>query len=546
MTKELAEAVCQREDALRGEQSPYVHLWQELADYLWPEKAEFTVQVSPGVTRNRGLLDSTGARSLELFGSFLHNMLNNPDSKWFGVGASGAGFDFSRDQEVQAGVEDTERSLLGFMSHPTSRLYQNLHTNYLDLGAFGTGNLFAERIGRRFRTEEVHLSNFVFEEDAFGAPNAVFRQHNFTYDQARQRFGKDALTREDGTEPDQGQDPAKMTPKLVRFVHAVFPALPLMYALAAKVPPKWRTANFVSVWVNTETKRVVSVDREQTQPYTVSRWYRTGRCRWGRSPGMTALPDIRMANRMMDTILRGAEKIVDPPLFVRDGSLMSPLRLFPGGLTFGDGDPPSPLIPPGASRIEMGNALLEQRQQAIRDAFFIPLFATPDSPVKTATQVLQEVDERNRAISPMIVRLQEELHSRLIERAYDLGVQAGEVAPLPEQLLDAGVRIEYKSPLSASRHQLEALGTIRLYEGLALLMQIDPEVADEFDAKKSANVIHAGSGAPHGLRRSDAEKRKLREARRAANDQEAALAAMQQGVVPAVEANAKMIAAQKR
>jgi hypothetical protein len=545
MIRQLAEAICLREAALRGEQSVYTNLWQELSDYLWPEKAEFTVQVSPGVVRNRGLLDSTGARSLELFGSFLHNMLNNPDSKWFGVGASGAGFDFAKDVSIRSGIEETERTLMEFMSHPTSRLYQNLHVNYLDLGAYGTSCIFAERIGRFFRTEDIHLANFVFEEDAFGFPNAVFRRHEFNHDQARQRFGRNALTTYEGTEPDQGEDPAKASEKKVKFVHAVFPSAPQAYMLAQKVPEKHRGDNFVSVWVNTETKRVVDIKGEQTHPYTVARWYRNGRDKWGRSPGMTALPDIRMANRMMDTILRGAEKIVDPPLFVRDGSLMSPLRLFPGGLTFGDGDPPSPLIPPGASRIEMGNALLEQRQQAVRDAFFIPLFATPDSPVKTATQVLQEVDERNRAISPMIVRLQEELHSRLIERAYDLGVQAGAVAPLPEQLLDAGVRIEYKSPLSASRHQLEALGTIRMFEGLALLAQIDPEVFDEFDAKKAALVIHAGSGAPFGMRRSEAEKRQLRAQRAAAEQQAAALQAASQAVIPAVEATAKMMAAQR-
>lgn len=881
--KKLGDHICEAEQRLRGERSTWDSLWQEVSDYCWPEKAEFTVTLTSGVERNRGLLDSTAARALELFGSSMHNMLNNPNTRWFKVALAGMKNPSTRDRQA---AEKTENDLLNFMSHPSARLYQNLHVNYLDLGAYGTSCLFTERVSRFLRTEEIHLKDYVFEEDAFGFPSVIFRQREYTYDQARQRFGKKALADENGNEPEQAVGFQHRKQHKVKFLHVQLPAAPQAYALAEKFSTRARKgANYVTVWVNTDTKMLFEERGEQTPPYLVARWYRNGSEKYGRSPAMTALPDIRMANRMMDTILRGAEKIVDPPWFVRDGSLMSPLRLFSGGMTFGDGDPPVPLVPPGASRIEMGNALLEQRQQAVREAFFIPLFATPDSPVKTArldldtlvpkadgtwttmrdvqvgdvlvgsngqpvtvtqvhpvvqsneawelqfhsgdtvvaddehrwsvlrtntkawrtlttrelvddlhgaegfanyrvprpgkidrppvdlpidpyvlglwlgdgssrdgvittmdgeiadavqawaegegfsvvlrsksdkdnkaldvsvrgpskrwgdtmvarlealgvrnnkhipeavflgsheqrlavlqglmdsdgssngrssqvtftqqvgrlaedfvrlveslglyprvcvldrkpgqwapsvyvafsspwpvfrlerkqakvkpmqknlttqtvvaarqvenrpvrcitvdaedhlycvgrrftvtsnTQVLQEVDERNRAISPMIVRVQEELHNALIARCYDLGVQAGMVEPLPDELLDQGVRVEYMSPIAASRYQLEALGTIRMFEGLALLAQIDPEVFDEFDAKKAANIIHLGSGAPHDLRRTESEKRALRAAREQEMQQAQALQTLQEGVVPAVEASAKMTAAQRR
>jgi len=542
MDKPLGHLICEAESVLRGERSTWESLWQEISDYCWPEKAEFTVKLASGVERNRGLLDSTGARALELFGSSMHNMLNNPNSKWFKVSMAGLRAPSVKQKQD---AERTENELLVFMSHPSARLYQNLHVNYLDLGGYGTSNLFTELVGRFLRTEEIHLRDYVFEEDAFGFPSIVYRKREYTYDQARQRFGEDALKDENGQDPESRIGFLHAAVHKVCFLHAMMPAAPQAYALSRKFDKALRRAgdNFLTAWVNTDTKRVFEQQGHQTPPYIVTRWYRNGSEKYGRSPAMTALPDIRMANRMMDTILRGSEKIVDPPWFVRDGSLMSPLRLFSGGLTFGDGDPPQPLIPPGASRIEMGNALLEQRQQAVREAFFVPLFATPDSPVKTATQVLQEVDERNRAISPMLVRVQEELHNNLISRCYDLGVQAGMVSPLPDELLEQGVRIEYLSPLAASRHQLEALGTIRMFEGLALLAQISPEVFDEFDVNKAAHVIHAGSGAPMDLRRNEAEKRALRAAREQQMQQAQALQALQQGVIPAVEASAKMTAA---
>ena len=55
---------------------------------------------------------------------------------------------------------------------------------------------------------------------------------------------------------------------------------------------------------------------------------------YGRSPAMTALPDVKMLNEMSKTTIKAAQKQVDPPLLVPDDGFLLPVRTVPGGLNF--------------------------------------------------------------------------------------------------------------------------------------------------------------------------------------------------------------------
>lgn len=530
---ELAEAVVEREARLRGDRATEEALWQSVATYVIPRKATFTEEVSPGVERNRQILDSTAPRSLELFASFLHTLLNNPSVRWFRIAVKGRP-DLETRAEVKKYLEDVELRMLDQLNSQSANLYAHLHNVYLDLGAFGTAVLFVEWPDGRLRVRAYHLNDVVVDENVAGFVDSVYRQFEPTVRQVLQRWPEAT-----GRKFENLQRNPKRAAEKVRMIHAVFPTTD---QIADKLPEEARRAPFASVWVNAEDRKTVqAAEGFEEFPYMVPRWYKTRGTPYGRSPAMTVLPDIRMTNRMMETILRGAEKLVDPPWLLPDGGLVSPLRLFPGGITFADGNVrPEPLIPPGASRIEVGDALLRDRQQAIRDGFFVPLFVTPDSPVKTATQVLQEVDERNRAISPMLIRTQAELFHRLIVRVFKLMERNGLMPTPPAALEDATIDIQYVSPLNSSRLQLEALGTLRVVESLLPWAQIDPGVFDKFDPDKVAEVVQAGSGAPAAIMRDDRSVRQVREARQQQQAQEKQLGQL----VEAVEAGAKVGTAQ--
>jgi hypothetical protein len=73
-----------------------------------------------------------------------------------------------------------------------------------------------------------------------------------------------------------------------------------------------------SVYIDEKEKHVLAEGGFDEMPYMVSRWSKTVGEVFGRSPAMTALPDIKMLQEIMKTTIKAAQKIVDPPLLVPD------------------------------------------------------------------------------------------------------------------------------------------------------------------------------------------------------------------------------------
>ena len=85
---------------------------------------------------------------------------------------------------------------------------------------------------------------------------------------------------------------------------------------------------------------------------------------------MTALPDVKMLNKMSEVTIRAAQKQIDPPLMVPDDGFIMPIRTTPGSLNFyraGTRDRMEPLNI-GANN-PLGLNMEEQRRNAIRQAF---------------------------------------------------------------------------------------------------------------------------------------------------------------------------------
>ncbi len=531
----LGKLIVERDARLRQDRSTLESQWQNIARYCIPSEATFTEEVTPGVERNRWILDSTAPRSLELFGSFLHTFLNNPASQWI---KSRITTDNPKrpNTAMEQWKEYLSATMLQALQSKDAQLYSSLHQTYLGMGAFGTSVIYEDIVRGRLALRYYHLADVTVDEDAYGVIDQVYRRFKHNKRQAEQRWEK--------IKDFPGWERREAKGKSMTFMHAVVPTTDeeFLATLGKRDLARIRTAPFASAWIDTECKKTLQVGVFEEMPYMVPRWYKTRGEIYGRSPAMTALPDIRMVNRMMETILRGAEKLVDPPVVIRDGGLMSPVRLFPGAVTFTDGDVKiEPLVPPGASRIEYGDALLRRYQDNIREAFFVPLFVTPDSPVKTATQVLQQTDERNRAVSPMLIRTQDELMHGMLQRTYGLLSRNGKLLPPPEPIPDGALTIEYASPLMASQKQAEALGVLRIIESLLPWAQVNPNVFDAFNEDEVPKVVWAGSGAPASVLSTPNEIKAKRAARAQQQQQQQGL----QNLIAAVEAGAKVQAANK-
>jgi hypothetical protein len=128
--------------------------------------------------------------------------------------------------------------------------------------------------------------------------NTVFRMYKSTAAQAVERFGFDNV----GTFIQKTFE--KRPDEEVEILHAVLPRL-------SRDVTKRDNLNmpFMSVYVCKNTGMVISEGGFEELPYVVPRFLKATGEVMGRSPAMTALPDVKMLNLMSKTIIQAAQKV---------------------------------------------------------------------------------------------------------------------------------------------------------------------------------------------------------------------------------------------
>jgi len=260
-------------------------------------------------------------------------------------------------------------------------------------------------------------------------------------------------------------------------------------------------------------------------PYVVPRFLKATGEIMGRSPAMTALPDVKMINLMSKTIIEAAQKMINPPLLVPDDGFLLPIRTQPGGLNFfrsGSRDTITPLNT--GANINIGLEMENQRRQAIRSAFFVDQLLIGGGPNMTATEVIGRQEERMRVIGPVLGRLMNEMLRPMIDRVFALMLREQMLAQPPEMLQGRNVEIEYVSPLARAQKSNSLNNTMRALEILMPLSQALP-VGDHIDPDGLVRHVTDALGVPKTTLRS---QREIAETRAARAQQEAMMQQRQQ------------------
>jgi hypothetical protein len=269
-------------------------------------------------------------------------------------------------------------------------------------------------------------------------------------------------------------------------------------------------------------------------PFMIPRFVKDSVSQYGRSPAMTALPDVKMLNKMSETTIKAAQKQIDPPLMVPDDGFMLPVRTTPGSLNFyrsGTRDRLEPLNI-GANN-PLGLNMEEQRRNAIRQAFYVDQLLLGQGPTMTATEVLQRNEEKMRLLGPVLGRLQAELLQPLISRSFALLLGSGLLPPAPEELQGQDIDIEYVSPLAKAQKLTDLQAMLRGFEILLQVGQVAP-VTDYLDGDKMVQYLVETAGLPARVIKSTEE---VEQVRRQQQEAQARQQALEQQMVQAEQAN---------
>ena len=524
--------------------------WREINKWILPYELTWdeTLQVSTkkSVRRKKYVLDSTAPRALELLASSLHGLLTPAATQWIKLGVDGQKTEDLSD-EIQAYLEGLGTQILDYLSSDAINLYSHLHVSYISLGSFGTSVLYIDDAVDPLLLKSFPIKDVVVDQNIHGIIDTVFRTESITYRQAMQRWPK--------------KDPEEISPKLTHInnnmeinqegfdlLHVVIPTSDIRFwerdtnfaALTENQKKKLRhlravfKAGYIVLWINKSDKVVIDVGGQHVFPYIISRWYLTEKSAlYGHSPGKNALPDTRMVNEMMQTTLRGAQKQADPPLILPQGTLIGQPSVWPGAINYTDGSiTPQPLVPTNAIRTDVAVNLIQLIQESIKSAFHSSLLQLPEFTDKTAYEVAHRVDEQNRNLTPMILRIQEELIHPLIEKAYGILLVNGKLdtSDLPVDFDLASIVIEYENPIVKGHRRQEAAAIARSVAELQPWTEYDASLLDNFDPDKVTRYISRAYEVPHDILRSDLEVKHIRKMRA---DAQAAQAAQAQQIASA-------------
>jgi len=515
--------IIRRCQELREKRSNWDNIWQEVAHYVLPTKADFIATREKGTKRDEDLYDSTAVTANQTLASGLHGALSAPSGRWFHIRF--------RDESLNDSDEATE-----WLEDSINRIYKALEESnfnseinevYLDLCCFGTAAMLIEPATQddKFNFRTIHLSEIAIAEDVDGRIDTVYRKLKFSARQATQLWPDvdlgDAIKHAMENKPD----------KEFEFVHAVYPrtGIPETGELTKPELRPW-----ASCWVAVKDQRMIEEGGYYENPWMVPRWSKLSGDVYGFSPAMMARADIRTLNAAKLFEMRAWEKSIDPPTLANYNGIIGDLRLDPGGLTYvRDINGIRPFE--NGAQWQVSQIKSNEIVTNIRRAFFNDQLQLHEGPNMTATEVRARMELMQQILGPVVGRLQGELLNPLVQRIFMIMFRNGQFMDPPMELVEGGNKldVEYVSPLARAQRMEEVFAVERWFTQLMQMGQADPTVMDVIDFRTVGRMLAKRLGVPADAMKSEEEMERMQmEREQAAQAEQAAMAqqlALEQG-----------------
>ncbi|MGE4313033.1 MAG: portal protein [Pseudobdellovibrionaceae bacterium] len=471
-----------RKEAAVQRRNNWAGYWDECYRYALPQRGMSSTQ-SQSARSGAHLYDGTALDAVDQLAASLLGHLTPPWTQWFGL-------------KPGPDVPDADREALSIILEKAAKIMSahfdrsnfavELHQCFLDLVVGGTASLLFEEAGigelSAFRFASVPLTTLALEENGEGVLDGVFRTLELTLAQLRDRYPFAEL-------PVKLVKTAEKNPdQRFRIDEAVMP-LGEAYLYEARLTDEEAGEALVSV-------------KLADNPFIAFRWMKSPGDIYGRSPVMKILPDIKTANKVVELILKNASIAISGIWQADDDGVLNPanIELVPGaiipkavgskGLT--------PLQMPG--NFDVSQLVLEDLRTRIRHALLIDRLPQISARAMTATEVLERASEMALLLGATYGRLQGELLTPLIRRAYTILKRRGEV---PDLRIDGRmVEIDYRSPLARVQGQKHVQNTL---SWISSVMAMGPEAQAAINLEQAALFLGEAMGVPSDLmRRTDA------------------------------------------
>lgn len=517
----------------RREVSPVL---EQLAKYARPAVENVSGEASTGVTGNKDatrstrLFDTTLMRAVNDYGAGIKAWMSPANSRWFSATPHEM---YGHDEEVHkwhqkvTEIMEREQNATGFHAEDFEAV--------IDGGAFGTRALMITETSnpeRPFSTKRYEPGRFSIMENAEREVDQVYFTEQFTPEQAKGKFGEDAL-------PDAVKGRlagSKANPQEDVYVLCIYPRDPDEYdanMLGGENMP------IASNWIHLNSKTLVRKSGFPEFPAVISRRLRWSNTPWGRSAAIDALADARQLNALQcDLDLLAA--IAANPRLLLPVEFEGNVNLQPGGPTYYTAPDRMPKTwGTEGSSIE-GQERVRMRQKHIEDALHLDVFKTFRRITKeiTATEAMAIQNEAIDLFSPEYSLMATEHYTKVLNRQFLIMLRAGRFPEVPKkmqiQMDDGSTEIMPPQIVFSSRIALAITNRNReaimqdIQRRVELSNIIGPSALDGMDIVKALNMVSRGNGVPEDVLRTEEQIAEIQAARAEAEATQAQAAQMEQ------------------
>lgn len=495
--------IIKKHDKMKANRTNWDRYWKELADFFIPQKSNVYGQVTSGQKLENKLYDSTSIHAVELLASALHGMLTNPSLSWFGLTTGNPELD--RKKPVSQWLEDAKNKMIVTLNN--SNFQTEIHELYMDLVSFGTGLMGIDRDDVeiiRFRTSPIYES--YIEENNKGVVDVVSTEREWTVRQIIQEFGEKVVAEKCPDLIKKYEDDPESKEKVIHHV------APRDLKSKSNVPKKMAFASF---HVIRRHSQVLRESGYKTQRNVSPRWTKLSSEVYGRSPAMKCLSDVKTLNTMVQSMLQASQLRATPPIQAPDDGLMSPQKIRPASTLFyraGTKDRFEPLNLTGD--LGVNEKMLERISSNISRAFFIDQLQLQQGPQMTATEVNQRSMESLRLLSPILGRLHNELLKPIIDRVFEIMLEAKMFDVLPPEFSGVDkLEINYTSQIAKAQKESELDAFPKFLQATGTIIQLKPESMDNVNPDEFFRHNWKVVGLPEKSLYDENEVRRTREAR---------------------------------
>lgn len=451
--------------------------WQECYDFALPQRGTITRSFIAGGKRINSLYDATAMDSVDQLAASLLGHLTPPWSQWFGFKP---GPDLN-EAEAQAIAPLLEKAAKTIQAHfDRSNFAVEIHQCFLDLAVGGTSTLYFEETApgsdSAFKFSAVPLSDIVLEEGEHGFLDTSYRQLSLNLSKLFVRYPDAELPLSILRQGDQNPD------------HK--------FDVLEGVIPNKGVYEFIAVFADDANPVLLKRGRFDTSPAISFRWTKSPGEVYGRSPVMKALPDIKTANKVVELILKNASIAVTGIWQADDDGVLNPanIELVPGAIipkAVGS-QGLKPLEMPG--RFDVSELILSDLRSRIKHALLTDKLGAVNGTRMSATEVLERANEMAMLLGATYGRLQSELLTPLVKRAFTILKRRGEI---PDMMLDGRtIALEYRSPLARAQAQKGIQNTLTWIE---TVLSMGGQAAESVDKARAAQYIGEALGVPSDL-----------------------------------------------